>query len=87
MILHALALTARDLGVGLLAIVIGAIAGLLVILLFEAVVRRSDRHHLAAIERERARVRAELRAHERRRSEMRSYAARPTAAERWGGVV
>lgn len=93
MILHALELTFRDLGVGLLIalmLLLPSLAALLVILLLGAFERRADRRHDELVERNRAEALADQRAAERRtierrRERMHSYNARPTAAERWGG--
>jgi hypothetical protein len=48
--------------------------------------RRAERRRLAAIERERSLYRAQLRQHERHRSELRCVGGvRQTGAERWSG--
>jgi hypothetical protein len=78
-ILQALALTARDIGLALIpTLAFGA-----VVYGIGKLEERAERRHLAAVERERERCRADLRRHQERRSEMRSYNARPTAGERW----
>lgn len=79
MILHALALTAKGIGVGLIL----SLAFAAVVYGIGKLEERAERRHDAAVERERERCRADLRRHEERRSEMRSYNARPTAGERW----
>jgi hypothetical protein len=82
-ILHALALTAKAIGIGLIV----SLALAAVVYGIGKLEERAERRHDAAVERERERCRADLRRHQERRSEMRSYNARPTAGERWGGLV
>jgi NAD(P)-dependent dehydrogenase (short-subunit alcohol dehydrogenase family) len=84
---HAFVLTARDLGIGAVVALLLAAAGFAAIVVTREVTRRADARYLAAVERERQAVRNEFRDHERHRTEMRSFSARPTANERWGEVV
>lgn len=84
MILHALALGARDLFGVLLVFLIFDLCVYGLVCVARWLAGRADARYLAEVERERERTRTRLRMHERRRSEMRCYGnARPTAAERW----
>jgi uncharacterized membrane-anchored protein YhcB (DUF1043 family) len=84
LILHALALTARDLGIGFLICTVASFALIGAVIVGRTLTRRADERYARQVQRELERQRLQLRAHEQRRSEMRSYNARPTAGERWG---
>jgi ABC-type transport system involved in cytochrome bd biosynthesis fused ATPase/permease subunit len=86
-ILHALALTARDIGIGLAACTVACLIIVVLLVIGRTLAKRADVRYWAEVERERQLLRSQLLDHERRRSEMRSYNARPTATERWGGLV
>lgn len=85
MILHALALTARDIGIGFLVCTVVSLALIGAVIVGRTLTRRSDQRYARQVEQEKRRRRIQLHDHQRRRSEMRSYNARPTAGERWSG--
>jgi hypothetical protein len=83
-ILHALELT----GLGLAAALVPSLGLAATVYVIGKLEARAERRYLAAIERNREAARAQLRMHERHRSEMRCLGGcdAPTAGERWGMV-